>query len=210
MNLTDFYFKDSKSFDKNYNTIKKISMLEKPEVMAIVDMVKYANFIHGSIAEVGCNKCGTTYMIASSAIPDKDIFAFDSFNGLPFISDNDVSDYKDRLRRGDYFADYELAYKLMSKFENVTLVAGLFSDSFKEDYLDREYSFVFVDADLYESTKQAYEFFYPKLVSGGIIATHDYGFHLTPGVKKVVDDFFVDINSQDIFRISNILAIRKK
>jgi hypothetical protein len=50
------------------------------------------------------------------------------------------------------------------------------------------FSFVHLDVDLYESTRAALEFFYPRMSSGGIILSHDYV--IADGVRKAFDEFF--------------------
>ena len=50
------------------------------------------------------------------------------------------------------------------------------------------FSFVHLDADLFEPTKNGLEFFYPRVSSEGIILIHDY--NAWPGCRKAVDEFF--------------------
>jgi hypothetical protein len=211
MNLTEYFFNNHPGFDKNYKKIKKITMLGKPELQAIDGFVKHANFVDGDIAEIGCHKCGTTYMILSSAFPHKTVFALDSFCGLPFVNAEDNTNFRDRLRRGLYASDDMKARKLLFPFkERAYIMKGLFSESFTNSRLrNNRFSFVFVDADLYKSTLESFEFFWERITPGGFIATHDYMFHLTPGVTKAVSEFFGDIDDYEYYRISNILVLRK-
>ncbi len=46
------------------------------------------------------------------------------------------------------------------------------------------------NADLYASTLECCEFFYKKMVPGGMMLFDDYLVPDTPGVKKAVDEFF--------------------
>ena len=73
-------------------------------------------------------------------------------------------------------------------------------DCIPPKYSDAEkYHFCF-DCDLYESTLQCLEFFYPKLPSGARLLLHDYWTPDTdlpaaatapfPGVRKAVTDYF--------------------
>jgi hypothetical protein len=43
--------------------------------------------------------------------------------------------------------------------------------------------------DLYKTTLDALEFFYPRMNPGGVIMSHDY---IRCGVKKAFDEFFKD------------------
>jgi hypothetical protein len=49
---------------------------------------------------------------------------------------------------------------------------------------------VHFDVDLYESTKACLEFFYPRMIVGGVMLSHDYS--LLAGVRKAVDEFLQD------------------
>ena len=64
-----------------------------------------------------------------------------------------------------------------------------------EKIKDQEFSFVHLDVDLYRSTLDALEFFYPRLVTGGRIVSHNYNLKdsaggRTPGVKKAFQEYF--------------------
>ena len=41
-------------------------------------------------------------------------------------------------------------------------------------------------SDIYQPTKDSFEYFYPKLASGGIIVSDDYNW---PGARKAIDAF---------------------
>ncbi len=55
---------------------------------------------------------------------------------------------------------------------------------------NRRFSFVHVDAVLYRSVLSACEFFYPRLVTGGVMVFDDYLPPHCPGEKRAVDEFF--------------------
>ena len=58
----------------------------------------------------------------------------------------------------------------------------------------KKFKFVNLDVDLYESTLQSLAWFWPRMVSGGWIVTHNYNLTYgkwgnTPGVKKSFKEF---------------------
>jgi len=55
-----------------------------------------------------------------------------------------------------------------------------------------QFQFVHLDLDLYRSTLAGLEFFYPRLLPGGVIVSHDYGDLTVPGVRQAFDDFLRD------------------
>ena len=55
-------------------------------------------------------------------------------------------------------------------------------------FRNRRFSFVHLDVDLYQSTLDCLNFFYPRLSLGGIIISHDYT--TAEGVDLAFDEFF--------------------
>jgi hypothetical protein len=53
-----------------------------------------------------------------------------------------------------------------------------------------------LDVDLYESTKQCIEYFWPRLVPGGVLISHDYS--ILHGVKQAFTEFTAEIQEQVI------------
>ncbi len=52
------------------------------------------------------------------------------------------------------------------------------------DLPETRWSFVHVDVDLYEPTYATLEYFYPRLVEGGVILCDDYGSAIFPGAQR--------------------------
>jgi hypothetical protein len=52
-----------------------------------------------------------------------------------------------------------------------------------------KYKFIHIDVDLYQPTLDTLEYFYDKVVKGGIIITDDYEAPLFPGNKKAWQKF---------------------
>ena len=51
------------------------------------------------------------------------------------------------------------------------------------------FKLVHLDVDIYESYKNALEFFYPRMVRNGVIVMDDYGSKFCLGAKKAIDRF---------------------
>jgi hypothetical protein len=54
---------------------------------------------------------------------------------------------------------------------------------------ETRWSFVHIDVDLHEPTLASLEYFYPRLVSGGVIICDDYGSTLFPGARKAWESY---------------------
>ena len=77
----------------------------------------------------------------------------------------------------------------LSFIDRIDFHAGCFPDT-ATGLGDKRFAFVHVDADIYCSVHDACEFFYPRLVPGGVIVFDDYGFPSCPGARAAVDEFF--------------------
>ena len=51
------------------------------------------------------------------------------------------------------------------------------------------FSFVHIDVDLYDPTKDSISFFYDRLNADGIIVCDDYGFTTCPGATRACNEF---------------------
>lgn len=66
---------------------------------------------------------------------------------------------------------------------------GYFPDS-AQGLEDLAFSFVHLDLDLYQSTVDALRWFWPRLMPGGVLLSHDYP--LSDGVVRAFDEFFAN------------------
>ena len=71
--------------------------------------------------------------------------------------------------------------------ENCCICKGFFPESAKG--VEDTFLFVNLDADLYAPTLAGLEFFYPRMVKGGIILVHDYFSKAFFGAKDAVREF---------------------
>jgi hypothetical protein len=172
------------SFLDIYKKIEHATMLDFDRAYILFQAAQATRFPDGSSAECGVYRGGSSSLIAS-VYPGRKHYALDTFEGFP-----DVIAGIDMHKKGG-FSDTSLSdvKKLFSGYPNVVMMKGTFSESF-EAIQQEAFSFVHVDADLYTSTLECCEFFYKKMVPGGIMLFDDYLVPDTPGVKKAVDEFF--------------------
>lgn len=109
----------------------------------------------------------------------------DSFEGVSEPGNNDTEYFK--TVKLDIPIDY--AKRTIATHKNIELYKGWIPEVFNEiDTL--EYSYIHIDVDLYEPTKNCIEYFWPKLTSGGVFICDDYGSYKTIGARKAMNDFF--------------------
>lgn len=160
-------------------------LLSDAEAQQLYRLVHKAEKIEGDLAEVGVY-CGGTARIIREASKEKDLYLFDTFDGLPKLGKEDESP---ELHKGLYKCDLDRVKTSLQNYKNIHYYPGLFPTT-AIPIKDKQFSFVHLDADLYKSTLSALKFFYPRLAVGGIILSHDYPG--LSGVKKAFDEFFVD------------------
>ena len=161
------------------------------KLFPLIDSINKTKHLTGNAAEVGVYKGGSARLIAY-ILRDKNIFLFDTFEGMP-EDDEMKKEIGAGHSAGDFFEEdlFDSVKDYLSDLPNCKFFQGYFPDT-ALDLHDEQFSFVHLDADIYQSTKSGIEFFYPKLVSGGIIFFDDYNWIACPGVKKAIDEYFSD------------------
>ncbi len=117
----------------------------------------------------------------------------DSFEGLsqPTEADAETGGRRDPWEAGDLQADERVTREQLQEFPQCRFHRGWIPDCFA-GLEDRRFALVHIDVDLYEPTRAAFEFFYPRLSPGAVMICDDYGFASCPGARKAVDEFFAD------------------
>lgn len=151
----------------------------------------------GNVAECGCWRGLSSYQIATNLKQmhfSQRYYIFDSFEGL---SEFDKEDGKQTLtvnendRRKEFAYADDLVKNNLKEFDFIDYKKGWIPERFGE-VADKKFSFVHIDVDLYQPIKDSLEFFYSRLVPGGIIVLDDYGYLNFPGAKIAVDEFLLE------------------
>lgn len=130
----------------------------------------------GDFVECGVYKGGSAALIFSLLPTDCHAWLYDSFEGMPEVSEHDDSAAKEW--EGTCVGHVDDAVKIMTEMsiapERFTIRKGWFEDSFKEP-LPKQIQYLHIDADWYDSVLLALETFYPLVVDGGLIVLDDFG-----------------------------------
>lgn len=115
----------------------------------------------------------------------------DSFAGLsaPTAADTANGGRRDVWRAGDLSVNEPVVQTNLKDFPQCQFHRGWIPACFAGLEANK-FALVHVDVDLYEPTLAAFEFFYPRLVPGGMMVCDDYGFASCPGARKAVDEYF--------------------
>lgn len=154
-------------------------------------LTRLAANIPGDTAECGVYEGATSFLICRSlqggSNGPRTHFLFDSFEGLSAPSVQDGTHWK----RGDLAVGLEAAKANLQAVGNLSWHPGWIPDRF-EEAKERKFSFVHIDVDLYQPTRDSIAFFYPRMNDGGIIVCDDYGFTTCPGATLAMDEFLAD------------------
>ncbi len=180
------FWERQNEFNALYEQVREYTVVSKNRCFMLYQLSKYASNLDGDMAEVGVYKGGTAKLIAKTA-PLKKCHLFDTFSGIPAIcTDVDIHREKD-------FGDVSLrsVKSLLNDCPNVTFYEGVFPDT-ASLIKDKKFALAHIDVDLYESIKYCLEFFYSRMVRGGVIVIDDYESPSCSGMKRAVYEFLVD------------------
>ncbi|HVX14978.1 MAG TPA: TylF/MycF/NovP-related O-methyltransferase [Pirellulales bacterium] len=154
------------------------------ECYQVMSMARAMTRYPGKFAEVGVYQ-GVTAKLIASVKGDRELHLFDTFEGLPPSSDKDAGVH----RVAQYACSLESVKAYLADYDQVYYHKGLFPDSAR-DVEESQYAFVHFDVDLYEGTLACLEYFYPRMVPGGVMISHDYG--MLAGVQRAFHEFMAD------------------
>jgi hypothetical protein len=134
--------------------------------------IVYTKELEGSVAEGGVFE-GYFAKRINAAFPNKTLYLFDTFEGF---DERDVSiELGDTRNRANHFNSNITEDDLLAVMphpECIKIRKGYFPETVAD--IDDKFVFVNLDFDMYNPTLAGLEFFYPRMVRGGIILVHDY------------------------------------
>ena len=168
------------------------------------DYIRYATFqlllneikekkLTGDVAELGVYR-GDFAQYINKAFPERTLYLFDTFEGFDKRDvardrENSYSDGKQDFSK----TNENIVMKKMIHPKKCVIVKGYFPESLNNvtDNEKLQFSFVSLDADLYEPIYRGLVYFYPKLCKGGYILIHDYNSFndIYKGVKQALYQF---------------------
>ncbi len=155
-------------------------LMNAQEIENLIQSINQTQNIEGDIAEVGVYKGGSVKVICQTK-KNKVLHLFDTFYGIPHLDG--------AYKKGEYKSNYYLVKTKLSNYSNVFIYNGIFPET-SELIKDKTFSMVHLDVDIYQSTIDSLNFFYPRMFIGGIILIHDYIY--SNRVAEAVNEFFKD------------------
>jgi hypothetical protein len=166
--------------------------------------------VQGDVAECGCWRGHSSYMIAKTLGAggfNSTFHIFDSFEGgLSELGKEDqnargpLPPEEVKFQKESFASSEEQVGQVLAPFPFVRLYAGWIPDRFPE-VKDAKFRFVHIDVDLYQPTVDSLNFFFPRLERGGVMTFDDYGMSQFPGTKQAVDEYLSDKDYQLFYEI---------
>ncbi|HEX8263166.1 MAG TPA: TylF/MycF/NovP-related O-methyltransferase [Allosphingosinicella sp.] len=145
--------------------------------------------VKGDTAECGVFQGSSSWLICSANRGrGRTHHLFDSFEGLSKPGAEDGTYWTP----GDLAAGEQIVLEKLSPFaDELSFHKGWIPDRFA-DVEEKTFSFVHVDVDLYQPTRDSIAFFYPRLAPGAILLCDDYACSTCPGATQAADEFLAD------------------
>ena len=191
--------------------IAPFTMTSPERVYALIKAVEHVvdHSIAGAIVECGVWRGGSVMAAAltlqRSRAGDRDLYLFDTFQGMPPPADVDVDlggnsgsdllagDRKDRRSiLWAYAPEEEVRTNLASvgyESSRLHFVKGKVEETVPSE-APEQIALLRLDTDWYESTAHLLRHLYPRLERGGVLIVDDYG-HWR-GARRAVDGYFAD------------------
>lgn len=176
-----------------------IPLRRRERFFHLVQLFRQSLPLDGLIAECGCFRGLSSYLLCSSLkLADAGFTGhgyriFDSFSGLstPQPEDNvpdgtpNATALRQMTQAGYFAASIDVVRQSLREFPDIEYFPGWIPTAFPDEQQAR-YRFVHVDVDVYQPTRDCLEYFYPRLMPGGILVSDDYSW---PGARKAIEEF---------------------
>jgi O-methyltransferase len=144
--------------------------------------------IPGAFVDCGVWNGGSTILLALGA-PGREVWAFDSFAGLPAPSE--VDGRRSFQYEGDCVGSEERLREGVARYAGnarLHVRPGWFQDTLRDAAREvGPVALLHCDGDWYDSVRLTLEVFYPLVAPGGYVVIDDYG--TWPGAKRATDEF---------------------
>lgn len=193
------------------------------------DVAEQMRSVNGVYVETGV-AAGAQIIAMAAAAPEKTIYAFDSFQGLPLPSNRD--DQYPGIRKiskeeqsklpnpGEQVLESSGATSVSEEdfmnhlkksgvdYSNVKIVPGWFEHTVRLfGGMQTRIALLRLDGDLYNSTFECLKYLFPRVIEGGCVIVDDWEL---PGCRAACDEYFRLIGiTPEIKRVSNIAYFYK-
>ncbi|MEI7474093.1 MAG: class I SAM-dependent methyltransferase [bacterium] len=225
-----------KEIDKKYfNYLDELSKMEIPErdfifqfpvFVGQVNLARYLFFydlykqiieLNGHIADVGTFK-GSSFLFMAKMIKlfepynTTQVYGFDWFEGMA------PSSQDDKNQEGKYKADFATLSKLieLQELKDVAILNKMDITkelaAFMKERPQLRFKMVFIDCGIKEVMESSLEYFWPRLVKGGILIMDHYNMEVSPSESLILEKHVGDnlIKQMPFVRQPTCYVIKEK
>ncbi len=166
------------------------------ETKKIIEIAKGQVGAQGDFVELGCYKGDTSLLLAETLKgSDQKLWVYDSFEGLPEKSAEDVSVVGENFKGGELFVTKrEVKERFLRSGLPVPIIKKAWFNELEDEDLPERIALAFLDGDFYGSIKVSLKLVGNRMCNGGKIIIHDYNNEALPGVKKAADEWSLGKN----------------
>jgi hypothetical protein len=152
--------------------------------------------LEGDFVECGVYK-GSTAMsnmvyIDFKLVKNRKYYLFDTFDGL----DKEIATKDEYSRLKDHYPDcYQFVVDSFKKYPNVVIVKGSVPSTLSQVRIDKV-SYLSIDMNCAFAEYEAMQYFWGKMVKGGIIVLDDYGWAMCENQKIAADRFALEVGTE--------------
>ena len=183
-------------FNSIFNQCLERIHLSKTKAEMVYDMLTTTENVGGALADLGAFRGGVG-MLMKLTFPTKDLLSIDTFEGIPVKDEIDVHTV------GEFGeTSYEEVKSAFKGISGVQIIKGTFPQCLKDNKIPDRYSFIFLDFDQYQATKDALIYFLDRVSPGGLLMLDDFGWEACPGVERAVEELGITVE-----KLKNNLAV---
>lgn len=190
---------DDSVFSKLYEAMNGNTLVDRTRCYALYQIAQQLKNTPGNVLEVGTWRGGTA-AILGTVLENKTIFLADTFTGV--VKSSEWEHYEDKAHSD---TSRELVEDFLSndmKLSNYKILEGIFPEDTGAKVKNEKLALVYLDLDVYISTKEAFEFVWDNVAEHGIVVFDDYGMvSACEGISRFVNEIK---NDKDKLFISNL------
>ena len=169
-----------------YTKVSREKLAALCRLIATLDRDRVA----GAIVECGVFRGGAAAVMAWQSGGRRELYLFDSFEGLPPPGAEDGEIARRQFQEGwcaGTVEDVQQAFRAAgAASDRLHVVKGWFADTFPRSELP-PIALLHIDADWYDSVRLCLETWYDRVVPGGFVVLDDYG--RWEGCTRATDEF---------------------
>ena len=156
----------------------------------------HAMQLGGDFVECGVNRGFLSASVMAyldfKSLHDRKFFLFDTYSGLveELVTEEDVA-----AHRHAYKDCHDFVVDAFKRYPNVVIVKGVVPDSLRTVEIERV-AYLSIDMNCVQPEIAAMEYFWPRLVAGGIVIIDDYGFSGHEAQKRAADRFAASVGAR--------------